>query len=108
MVVIEQARPERDQRHGSQEEQGGRVADLHDADAVPGADREREAELSPDRDRVLDQVARQPPRLGAAPVAVDAHAAERLAAEGMLPGPPSDDVHLISAGDAGPGRLPYH
>ena len=106
MVVIDQARPERDQRQGGQEEQVGRVADLHDADAVPGADPEREAEVSPYRNRVLDQVAREPPRLGARPVAVDAHAAERLAAEGMLRGPRADDMHLISGGGEGQGLLP--
>ena len=48
----------------------------------------------------------RPPRLGAGPVAVDAHAAERLAAERMLPGPRADDVHLISGGDKGQSLLP--
>jgi len=58
VVVIDQARAERDQRQRNQEEQVRRVADVHNPDPVPQPDPQRQPQLGHDRDAVLGQVAR--------------------------------------------------
>ena len=63
MVVIDESCPQHDQRKCDQEQQVGRVADMHHLDPVPHPYAQGKAELGQEGDGVFAKVGDGPPRL---------------------------------------------